>query len=66
MGSMVFKTRTPVGGRYGFNVVCTFTGESGSACIYFGIGLIGNFLTKCTEFNANFGNLSEIVYHLLG
>ena len=25
------------------------------ACIYFGIGLIGKFLTKCTEFDANFG-----------
>ena len=24
------------------------------ACIYFGIGLIGKFLTECTEFDANF------------
>ena len=57
MGSMVFKTRTPVGGRYGFNVVLyvLLQGKVDQpACIYFGIGLIGKFLTECTEFDANF------------
>ena len=59
MGSMVFKTRAPVGGRYGFNVVCTMyvllQGKVDQpACIYFGIGLIGKFSTKCIEFDANF------------
>ena len=40
------------------------------ACIYFGIGLIGKFSTKCIEFDANFGIWclvrNSILYYLLG
>ena len=44
-----------MGGRYRFNVVVLLLGKVDQpARIYFGIGLIGKFSTRCAKIDGNF------------
>ena len=70
MGSMVFKTRTPVGGRYGFNVhsMYFYRGKWISQPVFILVLVWSvNFWPNVPNLmqTLEFDNLSKIVYHLL-